>query len=305
MPQRARPGDARACDVNRYRSFSALLAGAQETPLCGKDEYNARHWQRIVDCAHDNRAWALGDDVPDDVRGLADVARWLLHGWPRGVERMRAGIGSVSMPKLADVRRRGRWSDVGDVLSLDRLYAGDTERCWRTTHRARIGAPPRLQIIVNASRSAHVDEETGTWRGVAGIALAEAAIAAGYAVAVDSIGGFMGYTETRNVDAIQMTRVKDYDAPCNVDTLCALVAHPAAFRVVAFAHAYNHAVDQCNGYLGSPMDLSYTRLQELDDALDHRSIHVVVPMNTISAEAAKHWVQTQVDMLGAEGSEEA
>lgn len=300
-PGASRTPHVRQVDAFKFRSFAALLADAQQPPIVPGNRvkpsiYCASDWNDQM-TGNVRAPWATGD-CP--ARTLPDVARWLLHGWDAGVKRMRDALGDLRMPVLADIRRRGAWSDVGDVLSLDRLYSGNVETCWRTTHKKRAGAPPRLQIVVDAAMGSVTDGmQAGFWRGACAAAFAEAASAAGYAVAVDTCFSVAGYTEA-GASYLQMTRVKDYDAPLNLSTLTAITAHPAAFRIVTFAHMYSRALDQTDKLLGMAAEITENALRERA-MLDHAARVLIVPQDTTSEYAAREWLRAQVEQLEALG----
>ena len=286
---------AQAVDVRHYPSFTAFVAACQETPL---HPTNRAAWQGIL--AGDlgtnlSWEWTLGDDT-DAPHRLADLGRWLLAGWPRGVAMMREGLGHIELPQLSDVRRRGRWGDVGDVLSHDRLYSGNVDRCWRSTHRARAGAPPRLQIIVHATMNAGVSANEGFWRGAAATALADAAQAAGYAVAIDTLQCAHGYTRS-GANYIVSTRAKDYDVPTNAATLAALTAHPSLLRVFTFALQDVIASDEvAHGMRGYAYEPPVEELAERG-LLDAKSVLLIVPQNCTSLQRAKAWIAEQAARL--------
>ena len=133
-------------DVHRFASFAAFTRAAMTPPL---NLYNRTAWDEDFASATSTSShggkrfgtWVLGEDCKAD--NLAEACAWLSAGWPQGLTRMREALGRLKVPRLADVRRRGKWSDVGDVLSHDRLYSGNVERCWRTTCTRRTRAHRR------------------------------------------------------------------------------------------------------------------------------------------------------------------
>ncbi len=292
-------------DVHRFASFAAFTRAAMTPPL---NPYNRTAWDEDFASATSSRGgkrfgtWGLGEDCK--AKNLAEACAWLSAGWPQGLTRMREALGRLKVPRLADVRRRGKWSDVGDVLSHDRLYSGNVERCWRTTHKTHAGAPPRLQIIVHGSVLGHVSTEELFWRGAPATALCEAAVTAGYTVAVDVMRCARSYTEG-GATYMAMTRVKAYDAPTNLPAIIAATAHPAAHRVVTFAHRCVSALDKVDRLgMGNSTEPDLAEMNARG-FLDIGSITLVVPMTTFSQVAAKAWLDKQITYLETLGKKAA
>jgi hypothetical protein len=296
-PRPDRLGDSSgALDVVTCDSFSALTAKVLACPL---NSENVAQWRGMIDGTSTPGGsfdWALGADKPPQPYRLDSIAKWMLTGWTGGVAKVREALGHIEVPALSDVRRRGRWSDVGDVLSLDRLYDGNVERCWRTTHRQRTGAPPRLQILVHGAHHAGIDTETMFWPGAAATALTEAAQAAGYAVAVDVTFACRGYTTGGRASYLYRTRVKDYDAPTNTAALAAMTAHPAAFRVMTFALNLATAIDRVSIGFGTPTTPN-TETLRAHDLIDTGSTLLEVPQRVSTRDGAQAWVRETVAYL--------
>lgn len=290
-------------DVFRFATLDAAMRAAMQEPVNPK---NREEWRRFMDGSTKHEAFIpryLGDAWDAGVRNLPDLCKWLGAGWPQGVVKMRDGIGKLKVPKLADVRRRGRWSDVGDVLSLDRLYGGNVDRCWRTTHRANCGAPPRLQIIMQgALYSGDLDDLF--WRGVPAAALCDAATSAGYQVAVDTVRAVANYTQGR-ATYIGVTRVKNYDAPLNLSVMMAAIATASVHMGVTWAHRAQCAIDRVRlpGGVYQP-DLEELRAR---GCVDRGALVLVVPATTLSEGAAREWLGEALARLAriADGKEAA
>lgn len=163
----------------------------------------------------------------------------LLGGWAEGVARARKVLGSLSLPQVASIRRKVRWSDAGDEVSMDRVYSGDADTAWRSTERRT--CPPGLQpcyrinvsIVGNASRNA----EGFFWRGAVAIALADALEESGRSCEIVAYSLTRGSGEGGQDCALSVT-LKRSDEPLDLSRVAAMTAHPAALRVAMFTGLY-------------------------------------------------------------------
>jgi hypothetical protein len=67
------------------------------------------------------------ENKPGEQAGMT-VARLVREGWPEGVRLMEQVQSQIAPPQARSIRRRAQWSDQGDDLNLQRLYAGNIDR---------------------------------------------------------------------------------------------------------------------------------------------------------------------------------
>lgn len=172
-----------------------------------------------------------------------ELKRFWYGGWPEGVEKMRAALDRVEVPETRDIRRRGRWSDVGEDLSTDKLYSGAWDNAWRTSRRRAVIAPVRVRIVVEigsecgaCGRIAHDAEiqpaDALFWKGAAACALSESLEAAGYGVEVVLVAASTRIPDGRTgagTIGLAVT-AKAFDGPLDVALMAATSASPSLFR---------------------------------------------------------------------------
>ena len=276
--------------VLKYPDILALVDAATTRAVHPENVDMAR---RVAEGSYDERESFTGLKRAQPLETTLDF--WL-SGWGDGVDKMRSTMERIAPPRVASVRRRGRWADAGDDLSLDRLYAGRLEVAWRTTHRTSVLSPSRVRLVVDLGATANVSADEFFWRGAATCSFAEALIGAGYSVEIWCV------VSTRAVDcgtlnAHSAVCVKAFASPLNMSALTAATAHPAFFRCAllgARVAAIPAPADRSGGYRLAA-DL---RLLGLESDASVRSI--LVPGTIDSADAANVWIKTQAqDLPGA------
>lgn len=299
MPAKVWRSTKAPLDLWRFDSFTDLCEAvlSPAPPTFGDNAYELRS---KLNLKGNSRLWyGLDEPGQETLTTSALVASFLGQGWVLGVERMREALGQVALPVMASVRRRGVWSDDGEELSPERLFTGNLETCWRTTRKQASGAPVRLQIIVNAGALHTVSASAAFWRGAAATVIAEAACAAGYSVAVDSLFHAVAYAASESRDYAAMVRVKAYESPLDLSGVAAMTAHPSMLRALV----HPHRARSC------PVRISegYGRSQTVDEAqardlglVDPSALVLVVPGNCLTVEAARQWVAATVATLEAQ-----
>ena len=278
-----------AVDVYRYDSYVAILKRIATPPL---NPENRRRWSIDfgpggnmisgpanlgVDCAEAMKA--------DGPASIDKVTKWLMGGWVKGAKRIQNELGHIELPTLTDIRRRGRWSDNGDELSVDRLYAGDVDRCWRTSKRGVTHQPPPLHLFCDIS--VNCDDERLFWRGAVTCAFAEAAIAVGHRVCIEQVINIECLT-TSGSGFLSVTKIKDYDAPLNPAAMAAIGACTASLRLTDFGHCVQ-IPEAISGY-GSPTPITVQRLA-VRGLIDENAHSLLVPQTIYSKEAAIEWAK--------------
>ena len=153
-----------------YESLHELIAATKTTVGLPKT-------MRLWDSSWIGREFSTWDDVWAAVESP----------WPEGIEaleRMKAELANLELPKPSRVTRRARRSESnGDEIDAERLYSGDAA-FWRESRREHSAGPQRVTVAINLSVNWKVKPEAVLWRGVAGLALADLFDAAGYSVQI-------------------------------------------------------------------------------------------------------------------------
>lgn len=233
--------------------------------------------------------------APAGATNWAGLKNLLTHGWAAGAEKVRAGIGQVQTPVMRSVRRRGRWAETGDELSLDRMYAGQLDTMWRTTSRQQVTAPSRVRIVADVGALADVPAGNLFWRGAAASALANTLQAAGYAVQVEAAWYTVKYTELRGNETFGIQHVvKPWDKPTTLSMLAASIACVTFYRGVLFSAICRWAPEPVGEHIG------YTRAVRPEYLVPcPGAVTLIVPQSVLSAGAAREWVTQQVAALEA------
>ena len=283
-----------AVDVFRYDSYVAILKKVATPPI---NPINRKKW--LADFGPNGAMIAgvsnLGADCSEALMGqpvtIKRVTDWLMGGWPAGAQRIVKELGGIEMPRLTDLRRRGQWSDIGDELSVDRLYSGDLDKCWRTSKRGVVNQPPPLHIFCDIS--VNCDDERLFWRGATTCAFAEAAVTAGHRVCIEQVINIESLTASGS-GFLSVTRIKDYDAPINPAAMAAIGCCTASLRLTDFGHCIQ-VPEVMQGY-GSPTPITIPRL-EARGLIDDRAHTLLIPQTMYSKEAAQDWIKRACEDL--------
>lgn len=285
-----------AVDLFKYESYYAALQGAATPPSNLRNR--ARHecdfgpGGRMID-SPGSISPALHRALSKDGKiTLQRITQWLFSGqWQEGVAKIRDAFKNLVVPELPDIRRRGRWSDSGDTLNLDRLFSGNTETPWRTTHKSTTTTPPPMQIIVDIS--VNCDEEGRFWRGAAALALAEAAANVGYRIALDAVVNIENLSRS-GAGMLVIARAKHYDAPVNLSSIACLLAHPASSQILDFAHC-TKIPETMIGY-GSVQRVGLERLRRYG-ALESGSVPILMSSHVTTEYDAREWLTETTQRL--------
>lgn len=218
------------------------------------------------------------------------VVAWLKRGWPNGVQELHDKLGTIKLPDLTDVRRRGKWRDNGDTLSLDRMMEGN-ERCWRTTRRGTIFQPPPLQIIADVSVNCGSDGRF--WRGACAAAFAEAAAIAGYRLCIDAVVNITGLSQS-GAGFLVITRIKHYDQPVNLGACITMLAHPASADLMDFGNCIQ-IPENMMGW-GRVACIGLDRIKRFN-SIDDRAVPLLVPSYIGNKASAMEWIKQTSDEL--------
>ena len=198
-----------AVDVYRYDSYVAILKRIATPPV---NPDNRRRWEKDFNRPGGDMITGESNLGEDCARALGNkptvgaITNWLMNGWPEGAKKIADELGNFEMPHLTDFRRRGQWSDLGDELSVDRLYSGDLDRCWRTSKRGVTHQPPPLHIFCDIS--VNMDGDRLFWRGATTCAFAEAAVKVGHRVCIEQVINIEGLTRSGS-GFLSVTKIKE------------------------------------------------------------------------------------------------
>jgi hypothetical protein len=271
----------------RYDSLQEYMQAAV-TPIPAKrDDRVAREWREDP-----TRAKWYGLKREEDQakrgkfhgkRGMGLLNEVMGHGWKHGVDSIGKIREQLTIPKLPSVRRHARWSDQGDSVDMQQVYAGNLDRAWRRTKREQTGNVPRVTVATDSIASGADDPEDMMWRGAAAVALADALIAAGYVV--ECLSCFKATTMSGTVKADLQVKTKLYQSPWSLSDAAASMALPGFFRGFGHSWVANHA----RSYLRTPsMMVQGMQRDEVDAPL---SQHVfLAPQSIRSLSSAKAWI---------------
>lgn len=226
-----------------------------------------------------------------------DVRRLISGGWSSGAERIARFAAGLEVPVIASVRRRGVWTDYGDSVDMQRVYAGQLDTAWRRTIRTNYQQPPRVCIAADCIAQGGKRAEDMFWQGAAVAALADVLTQAGYSV--QCISGFRG-TYGAELNDVQVI-VKDYAAPWSLADAASSLALPGFFRAIGHMWSLGHC-NQSRGNVG--MNVCTLSLSHID-APEAKKVFLA-PQALSNEHAAKAWILSVLkDMEGdAHGTHE-
>lgn len=156
------------------------------------------------------------------------TSRLVRDGYPAGVKMIEAVSKNVTAPTPMSVRRVPKWSNNGDDVDMQRIWNGDLDTAWRTTHRASRRGPQRVRVLIDSIAEGGASAKSMCWRGVAALKLADMLTEAGYSVQVESV---IQCKDSFSSNKYKLrTIVKEYEQPLDMMTLAATTALPAFFR---------------------------------------------------------------------------
>lgn len=202
------------------------------------------------------------------VEGEGDRATWfglagdgnaarekILYGWPELLNKLRPmrnqiELGEAVAPHRAIVRRRKMTrGDYGDVLDIQRVYAGELDRAWtRPKRRNLYGVTDRrATIVVNVSASASTGFDEVLWRAATAIKVCSILQASGRSVEIYS-GNSVNHLAP-NFNARMYCCIKEYLQPLQEERLAAMVSL-SFLRTYMFvaSGAFREKVSTCLGY---------------------------------------------------------
>lgn len=158
------------------------------------------------------------------------------NGWPEGAERAmqwRDELLRITPPPRL-IKRRRQWMDDGDELDYERMRAGLTDQMWKTASRRKMVGPRVIDISTSFGGNCWNDSETLFWNGAAMLVIADLLEQAGYQTEIGATIE-IHYPLSR-VDRCCLHRiiVKRAGESLRMDSVAAVLSHPAIFRVIMF-----------------------------------------------------------------------
>lgn len=243
-----------------------------------------------------NHDWCgtMDDRLPTEGNAADTVKRLIREGWTRGTALMSKVQSKIDVPQPISIRRRGRWTDAGDDIEMQRVYAGNLEQAWRRTVRASGRGPARVRILVDSIAYGGVDSAKMRWRGVAALVLADALIGAGYSVQLESVMVGSGEGNEYRGSVI----VKDYQSPLDLPALAATTALPAFFR--ALWHTW-HFVAAPTGISGAGYGVDVATVNKFADD-DSNAVAFIAGQDICDSSDASRWITAAVKQLDGEAA---
>jgi len=259
-------------------------------------ELSVKESAKLMDGSHYDSSF--GGETTTANMPAEQLKDWLKCGWQEGYERAQKSLKQVIIPPVQTIKRRGVWSNSGDDLSQDRLFAGQTDTCWRTTRKAQGIGPPRIRILVSVGANADLEGNKLFWRAAAAMPLADALVMSGYHVAIDAIQHSQStYKGSKNT--VLCVRLKEYTQPLNPAYITGVLGYAGFFRRLIFLWFHHGGSDLvAYGSLGSSR--SYTQAGEkvrewVRNGED--SLSLFVPNGVDSEKDANEWVKNAVETI--------
>lgn len=163
-------------------------------------------------------------------------------------------IWDIPSPEIVveSIRRRVRWGETGDSLSLERYLDNDFDRMWRSTYKRKaVGGTKNITLTADIAGNCGVTSTELGWRGMSTLKIADVLSGAGYNVRILCYDFAIGDCQGIDHNSFVTTPLKDFDEGLDVTKLASLICRSAYFRTVGFtaivAMADNQDVDVCSG----------------------------------------------------------
>lgn len=192
--------------------------------------------------------------------GLTKAAaiKMMAGGWSEGVARVADLARDITPPEARTVRRKPRWADEGQDLSVDRALAGQWDSAWRDVSRVACRGLRSVSLFTMWGGHCGLTSDEIFWVGATALVLADVLESAGYAVSLTAsnlvIDGHYSHAINRT-DII----VKRHEDPLVIDNVAAVMCHAGIFRSYGFAAmvrgTYN--IGESYGYPRMPWEPSH------------------------------------------------
>jgi hypothetical protein len=271
------------------RHFTSLTSATETTKAKPANSSNLSRWTQTNGGDRSSPMEWYGVE-----KGLPQVREILSRGWHEGRERLDKvadQLGATqNIAKPVSVRRRRIRSDQGDTLDMNRVWAGDISQAWERCSRITASTTRYIEIIASPAINAGTDASVTFWRGAAALVLADAASAAGYAVAITAAIPTRRTLQSGE-DCLDLVTMKGYSDPLDMDNLASLICLAGWFRYVWFQMAAHH---------GDPINESFGRAQSVESFLK-LAPHQVCGLDAVhDMSTARDWVTKSLAALGQE-----
>jgi hypothetical protein len=269
-----------------YASVAALRHEAQNVPC--KRQAN----QAVIAKVLSRKASPFTSGFSSD-----ELMAMLRDGYPEGEMTIRAFHDKITadLPRALGHNRTRIRGVSGDELDIHTMNNGAFDKAWSTSARRIKKGSGILRLCVDVCANGSADAYSLRWRGIAGLALAEVMIRAGYSVEIVAALAVSNFT--RGQDHFNMTAtivVKPRTSQADYGMLAATVALPAFFRTLGFcaiARAADNIKKSVEDGLGQYLDVS--RVLPVPDKITQ----LFVPAEVTSEANAVKWVKQSITLL--------
>lgn len=203
-----------------------------------------------------------------NVASASEALALIDMGWPTGVERSSVITSSLDgqIAAVEAFRRRPRWGEDGEELSVDRALAGDWDTAFLDLPKVRTNGNRIITIAGPMGGDCNRNAEELFWNGVQLMVVSDMLEASGYQTEVWGINLCRQWSGL--VDSIVAVRAKAAGEPLRLDTMASVFAHAGIFRTFGFSAMARVKTPVGEGF-GSPM-MSVAHMQtRLDEAARH------------------------------------
>lgn len=183
--------------------------------------HRPRVWKQESSRARNGSSWDLGADWEETLRLARD-------GWQQGIADLDAAVRGIEPEKFI---QEEKWDVAGYRVDVGRFLAGNPDSM--ATRGRNTRQKPLIHLVVNASGHAGIAAKTFAAYGAALTAVIDKIENSGRRVEVDVV-----YTAARLTGdncCIAGWKVKAAEDHCDLSALAFSLAHPAAYRRLAFA----------------------------------------------------------------------
>lgn len=270
-------------------TFTRLFNGADELAAqANPSEANKHKHAKLMRGEPQNgglgaKAW-YGFDT------LGEALEAFRHGWPEGAKRLTDTLESVNIElNLLSRRRKSVWSDQGDEVDMQRVWAGRLDRSFRRTRRLDRRSPGVVTIVVNHSINWKINSDRLFWAGAAALRLALDLEESGASVEIVVAAGTSGATVDEDSFGMIAT-AKEAGAPLDLEAMAGICCTGVVMRHFMLTHMTELDAQLDSGY-GTP-------IRQLPEALATRERIVVAQAQRIAgAKEAAAWAAAAADYI--------
>lgn len=277
---------------NYFKSYDDIASLIADASAQGVLEQNTK----IIDDGLSmgmGKGWMCADrrHVETSQQAISELSKPLFEAGVQRLERLRA---LIDVPAPASIKRKVRRGDHGDELDMSRVWQGDLDNAWTRAKRERSLAASRVLIGVFIGAYSGVEAETIAWRGVAGLALADALEQSGYTVYVRAIrrAKFCLRSGARAGRHDVDITIKPEGVPLDVHKAASLIASPLLFRGVLLRHACVVATERLDDGVTNT-DYEHADLRDAQ-GYDHTCM---ASQEVQDARSAQAWIDKQISTL--------